>query len=176
MHSIDTSSASDMAQVAYDFGPFLFAILFITTITIFAQQAYVRETDPSRASALRIYFFGSFVFGLILVTTCVSWWIYDRISSKSYVYAVRIAGYDKDTVALSSSDAYSQEVTFPDRQSQANFVFVRSRPIPKGTSVEIDTYPPSGLGSGPEITRLAAPINGFDNRFIYSPPGKLTPN
>lgn len=171
-----TNNTLDTVRSAYDFGPFLFAILFITPLTALALRYYLKEQNPDRINTLKIYFYSSFIFGLLLVTTSVTWWIYDRVSSKSYVYTVRIDGFDKDSVALMSSEAYYQELMINDRQPEANFVFIKRRPIPKGQAMEIDAYPPSGVGAGPDITRLNAPINGYDNKFLYSANGKLIPN
>jgi hypothetical protein len=177
MSNFITSNTVSLAQAASDLGPFLFAII-LTPLTTYALRAYVKEQNPDRSNTLRIYFLGSFLFTICVVLISVTWWIYDRDSSKSYVYTVRIDDVEKENYTLLNNNASYNDVTYNGLLPQKIFVFVRRRPLPKGTAVEIDMYPASGSLSGSNdvapFTPLLATINDFDNEFRYSGDG-LTP-
>jgi hypothetical protein len=172
MSSASTSSTIDLAQSAYNLGPFLFAILFVTTITLLAQRAYINAKDQKRTETFRVYFYSSFIFGFLLVMACVSWWIYDRISVKSYVYNVHIRGFDKIFGTLVSQDAYSQGETVADVLPVVNLVIIRKQPIQIGQSIQIELYPAEASGADSDVKYILVPISGYDNAFQYSN-GKL---
>jgi hypothetical protein len=79
-----------LAATADEYGPFLFALLFIMVLTIIAQRAYAAAHTDDQIVTFRRYFYASFAFGLLLVVVCTLFWIYDRELPHQYVYTVDI--------------------------------------------------------------------------------------
>jgi hypothetical protein len=99
-----------LSKAAMEFGPFLFAIVFIVLVPPYAyatlRKSYsVSQHDPERGNLLRegrTYFRSAWVFGMLLVICAVSWWVYLQnftlIVSKNYeiLYTGYITGLTKD--------------------------------------------------------------------------------
>jgi hypothetical protein len=78
-----------LVRLAFEFGPFLFAILFMMVITRMAQRFYERvrtreapEASKQERAAYRAFFVSSFVFGMLLVALSVGWWFYAHLSDE----------------------------------------------------------------------------------------------
>jgi hypothetical protein len=177
MSNISTSSTTDLAQSAYNLGPFLFSILFVTIVTLLAQRAYVNAKDEKRAETFRVYFYASFIFGFLLVITSVGWWIFDQYSAKWYVYKVGIQGFDKDSVVFSpqylDDNIYSQDSSLNNR-NMTHFVFLSHRRFRNGEHIPINASDLSSIGDRPPLASvLDTTIDGSESEFSYAN-GKLT--
>lgn len=93
MEDVVAANASETLEVlvrlAFEFGPFLFAILFMMVITRMAQKFYERvrtrttpQPSPEERTAYRTFFVSSFVFGMLLVALSVGWWFYSHLSDE----------------------------------------------------------------------------------------------
>lgn len=141
----------DLAAVALEYGPFLFAILFVTYLTMLAQRAYAKADDAEERKTFRTYFFVSFFFGLALVSVCVTWWIYDRVKPQRYVYTVDIQDVPNQVRFIPTDACISQRPV----DSQLSFqmvraVFVEDRRLQPGQKLRLDELlQTSGLGKPP---------------------------
>src|SRR5215469_15946314 len=80
-----TDSIGSLVKLAYDFGLFLFALLFLLVVTRTSHKYYYEITGrtqppatPSQTAVYRLYFVSSFIFGIVLVIASVGWWIYSN--------------------------------------------------------------------------------------------------
>lgn len=87
-----------MVPLAEQFGPFLFALLFILFVTRTAHRYYrdcnTRTTPPAsreEKSAYRFYFVCSIWAGIAVMALAVAWWVYFQ-SRGNHVYQVAIIG------------------------------------------------------------------------------------
>jgi hypothetical protein len=118
-----------LVKLAYDFGPFLFAVLFLLVVTRsahrYSYQVHARITPPvtpPESAMYRLYFLSSFWFGIVLVTASVVWWIYAGMVT--HVVEVVLRGAPAG-LQIASDDAY-QKVSY--------------REIPGGNTYESDYY------------------------------------
>ena len=165
---------SDLAATAFEYGPFLFAILFVTGLTAIAQRAYSRAEKPEQIRAFRIYFFTSFFFGLILVTICVSTWINDREFTHRYVYTFEIQNVPPQ-VSFWSSEACITKAPISDGVpvETVRAIYVEKTPLSPGSGLTITESPESagpgaaGTVQGKEIVlKVANPNTMLDFRDL----------
>src|ERR1700686_5260950 len=73
-----------LSKAAMQYGPFLFAMIFIVLVPPYAYQRLrgsysVSQNDPERGSLLRegrTYFRSAWLFGMLLVICSITWWMY----------------------------------------------------------------------------------------------------
>jgi hypothetical protein len=74
---------SNLSEVALQYGPFFFSLLFVLVVSRWAYGAF-KETNagknstPQALSTVRLVFLCSFFFGLVLVAVSVNWWLRSR--------------------------------------------------------------------------------------------------
>jgi len=82
----ETQSAVDLSQAALQYGPFLFAIVFIVFVPPYAHAIWRRSFAVANNAAgqdsllgeSRLYFRCSWMFGVLLVVCSVLWWAYTQ--------------------------------------------------------------------------------------------------
>jgi hypothetical protein len=127
--TVDLSTLEAITRLAEQFGPFLFAVLFIMVVTRTARGYYVecmtrRHPPPSdqEQKTYRLYFVSSVCVGIMVMTLSIGWWFYVQAKG-NHVYQVAIIGLKADETVL--ADYYFKQV---------------QRPTVAGGRVEHDTY------------------------------------
>ncbi|HXM65984.1 MAG TPA: hypothetical protein VN911_04570 [Candidatus Acidoferrum sp.] len=79
---MSTDTASKLTELAFQYGPFFFAVLFVLGVTRWAYKVFKEVTtrtqpvpSPKDLATARIIFVGSFVVGILLVAASVVWWL-----------------------------------------------------------------------------------------------------
>src|SRR6266852_5395428 len=101
-----------VVKLAYDFGPFLFAVLFLLVVTRsahrYSYEVHSRITPPvtpPESVMYRLYFLSSFCFGIVLMVASVAWWIYSGMVT--HVVEVVLRGAPPG-LHIASDDAYAK--------------------------------------------------------------------
>jgi hypothetical protein len=157
---MDVSTVETLARLAQQFGPFLFAILFIVFVTRTAH-GYYREsatrTNPGASAeekrAYRFYFICSIWAGLAVMMLAIGWWFYVNWRGNN-VYQVAILNLQDDEVI--SADYFTKKVQRPPVVGGSPIhdeylLIVRDEPFEIGEKFAFSYYkfgpmPVSGLG------------------------------
>jgi hypothetical protein len=110
----DAQSAINLSKAALQFGPFLFAILFIVVVPPYAHTIWRRSLSAANNTALlnesKWYFRSSWMFGMFLVLCSILWWGYtkqlDIISAREgqfTAYSGYVTGLAQEDQLLSAS-------------------------------------------------------------------------
>ncbi len=144
-----------LVRLAYQFGPFLFAVLFMVFIVKTAHTYNVeianrpKEAPPKERNIYLGYFVGTVAVGFILVFISVGWWIYAQLQSHVYEFVIkdlRINQY------IHASDGYMQDqkrdALFPGGPvlHDQKFVFVSSRPFVPGQTIRLQLWEMDSAG------------------------------
>jgi hypothetical protein len=146
---LDMATLTTIVRLAEDFGPFLFAILFILVVTRTAhtwyREALVRTTphaNPGEIRTLRFYFLLSIYCGVFAMVLSIGWWIYNQ-SRGQYIYQAAIIdlGEDEET----GSDYFNKMIIRPLVQGakpihDTYFLFVQTTPFVIGDKFTIEYY------------------------------------
>jgi hypothetical protein len=137
---IQTEGTIDLAKAALQYGPFLFAIIFILVVPPYAHAIWRRSfkatADADELSRLlresRLYFRSSWLFGMFLVLCSILWWAYTQnLDLSTHAYAGFITGLHPEDQLLSISPD-DNEYLVPaniDGNIQYRFVYVSPRRI-----------------------------------------------
>jgi hypothetical protein len=137
----DVTTIETLTRLAEQFGPFLFAILFILFVTRTARGYYVecmtRTAPPSteqEQKTYRMYFVCSVWVGIVVMGLSIGWWIYTQARG-NHVYQISITDLDPDETILSSY--YSKDIPHPTMPNvrpphDAYFLVVQDRPFELG--------------------------------------------
>jgi len=111
------SVVDDLVRLAEQFGPFLFAILFILVVTRTAHGYYrecnVRKDPPAseqERATYRLYFISSVWCGIIAMALSIGWWGYAQLKG-TYVYQVAIVGLGDDEII--DADYFQKRIQRP---------------------------------------------------------------
>ncbi len=136
---LKNESISELTQLAYQFGPFFFALLFNLVISRWAYKVYnqasLNQNAPdTEKKTLKLVFVTAFGFGIVLVIASIWWWFGHQPSI--YVFSGEIkqlSEYEK----LASSDMYfkarglaSLGDSIPKLRSE-EFVIIQYQPFTK---------------------------------------------
>lgn len=100
MSGLDTT-IEKLVPLAEQFGPFLFAVLFLLVITRTAHSYYresstrIPPAQPDELKAYRNYFVCSMWFGLAVTTLSIGWWVYVHMQG-NHTYQVTINNLQQD--------------------------------------------------------------------------------
>jgi hypothetical protein len=166
-------------QLAEQFGPFLFAVLFILVITRTAHGYYhdaITRADPHASveerRTYRFYFLCSVWAGLVVMTLAIGWWLYANWRGSNF-YQVAILNL-KDNEMI-SADYFTKSVQRPLVSGgtpihDVYLLILRDSPFRVGEKFPLSYYkleraPESGLvGVDPislEITYSGKPLESF---------------
>lgn len=132
----------EFTELAYQFGPFFFALLFVLIVSVWASKALTEANtrDPKASitelKVRRIVFLSSWSFGLILVlVSIVSWWFQQ---DANHVFSGKIVGLTESEM-VSSSDMYFRPIfheVHPEapRERDEQFLVVQNEPVQEGQS------------------------------------------
>lgn len=114
---LDVSGLTTVVRLAEQFGPFLFAILFILVVTKTAhgyyQDANTRKHPPAsqqERNTYRFYFLCSIWCGIGVMGLSIAWWLYVQ-SKGSHVYQIAITALGNDDNIY--SDYYNKRLPRP---------------------------------------------------------------
>ena len=139
-----------LSRLGYEYGPFLFAILFTVFITRWAYGIYQKacmRTDPKATdrerNTCRIHFLGTAGFSALLVIAAILWWFFNVPITHKFMGRIEdLKDYQK-TVShsfyLKSSYIHPPDVDLPVTHYD-HFIIVRNQPFEKGEVFDISIY------------------------------------
>ena len=161
-----------LTRLAEQFGPFLFAILFIVFITRTARGYYdecMKRTSPPSTDqeqrTYRLYFFSSMWVGIVVMALSIGWWLYTQ-SRGNHVYQISILNLAPDEKIVSeyySRTNVRQAIPGVAPHHDALFLVVRERPYTAGQTLSFQYVKQtpaavaSGAGSNPSIGSALTP-------------------
>jgi hypothetical protein len=156
------SAIDALTRLAEQFGPFLFALLFIIFVTRTAHSYYAECTartkpPPSEqeTKTYRLYFVSSFVVGIVVMALSIGWW-FIRQAKGNFVYQISIVNLDPDEKVVSeyySRNNVRQSIPGIRPNHDALFLIVRDQPYAVGQTLSFQYVKqtpaamPSGAGS-----------------------------
>jgi len=170
---VDLSTVETVTRLAEQFGPFLFAILFILVVTRTAHSYYrdcaTRKDPPPSHQELktyRLYFLCSIWVGIAVMGLSIGWWIYAQ-SKENHVYQVAVVDLKPDEDVL--ADYFFKKVDHPaipgarpahDRY----FLIVQDEPFRIGDRFRFDYFKlstgPDAVGTGVAGTPVETKYSG----------------
>lgn len=158
-----------LSQLAFQYGPFLFALLFNLVLVRWGhrmyQQACTRDNPPAsdkEKNTYRLYFISMSAFGVLLVIFAIGWWFLANPVQPKHIFKGEIRGLrDYEQVASSMlyfRSAWLQPVT-PDAPQihHEKFIFEQDRPFKPGQ--QFDLWFSKGPGS---FEQLSLPYSNND--------------
>lgn len=152
----------ESAELAFQYGPFFFSLLFLVSISRWAFRNYnaaCRRTNPApdakEISTLKNTYVASFLVGTVLVLASVVWWFLYR--PQRFIFEGEIDSLEQYDILLSGSEkiffrSTYQQAPFYRRLSQtAYFVIVGDKPFSPGDGYDFDLY--KGTISEAKITQ-----------------------
>ena len=170
---LDLSGLETVARMAEEFGPFLFAILFILFIPKIAhgyyKEANTRKRPPAsqqERNTYRLYFISSVWCGVIVMALSIAWWVYAQ-SRGSNVYQIAITRLGEDDIVdapyFRRLQSHSPTEGLPSYYD-ALFVVVRDQPFRTSDKFEFWFYKKPSAGAGvagrPVGKQVAVPYRG----------------
>jgi len=153
------SAIEALTRLAEQFGPFLFALLFIIFVTRTAHGYYAgcmaRTAPPpteQETKTYRLYFISSFVVGIVVMTLSVGWWFY-RQAKGNYVYQISILNLAPEEKVVSeyySRTNIRQSIPGIAPNHDALFLIVRDKPYAVGQTLSFQyvKQTPAAVSSG----------------------------
>jgi hypothetical protein len=155
-----------LTRLAEQFGPFLFALLFIIFVSRTAHGYYAecmaRTAPPpteQETKTYRLYFMSSFAIGVVVMGLSIGWWFY-RQAKGNYVYQISIINLEPDEKVISefySRTNVRQSIPGIAPNHDALFLVVRDQPYTVGQTLlfeyikQTPVVASSGGGSNPLI-------------------------
>ena len=137
-----------LTDLAYQYGPFLFALIFNLIITRWGHRIYTtacsrREPPASEREkdTYRLYFLGMASFGMLLVVASILWWVVEK-QPEQYIFEGSIKGL-KQYEQIASNDMFFKPVYLKQIQEDApqlrneKFLVVQDHPFQRGDSFEV---------------------------------------
>ena len=159
---IDIAKIEAMTRLAQQFGPFLFAILFILVVTRTAHGYYrecmTRTAPPptdQEQKTYRLYFLCSVWVGIAAMALSIGWWLYAQAKGNN-VYQIAIIDLNADERILSSyyfKDNPRPTIDQVTPMHDTYFLIVQDRPFQSGDRLafqyfKIPTSPANSTGVG----------------------------
>jgi hypothetical protein len=164
------SAMDTLAGIAYQFGPFFFAVLFTLIITRTARKWYsqasatVGPEHEDERRTYRTYFRASYVFGMFLVAISVGWWIASQWRGHHAFAGTIVALNENQALDSLSSDQnfWSKVWDHSSGPAGANlrdywFVVVMDRPLHRGEKIRLNYWEqlsPGAIGAAPPPTAM----------------------
>jgi hypothetical protein len=154
----------ELSQAAVQYGPFLFAIIFIVLVPPYAHVIWRKSLDVyaknAAASALlsesRYYFRCSWIFGVFLVICSILWWVYaQQVAINRTTQFIAYTGYvsglapEDQLLSVSPDDPQYLVPAQVDGNVQYRFVYLSQTPLDKFFDLYV-RYTTSKASVGPE--------------------------
>jgi hypothetical protein len=185
--TVDLSTVETITRLAEQFGPFLFAILFILVVTRTARGYYLecmtRTAPPpleQEQKTYRFYFLCSVWVGVIVMALSIGWWFYAQ-SKGTHVYQVAIVDLKADEKVL--ADYFFKQVQRPTIPGatvahDTFFLIVRDQPFKVGERFAFEYFKlpsdPALVGTGIAGRRVEIKYGGSRSetyRLVTDPAG-----
>jgi len=149
------AALDQLAEIAYDFGPFFFAVLFTLVITSSARRWYLqaqRCRDLDTRNTYRNYFYASWLFGMLLVGVSVAWWLRSKWETH-HTFAAAVVGLrPNQSLWPVSNDQYFWSRLSPhqgplDRRNDYWFITVIDHPLFRGETFRLNYWELAGDGA-----------------------------
>ena len=172
--SIDLTTMEAVVRLAQQYGPFLFAILFILVVTRTAHKYYKEcntRTAPVASEeekrAYRLYFIASIWSGIAVTALSIVWWIYAQIAGTN-IYQVAIVGLAPDESVL--SQYYVKTVPRPTPPGMPSlhddyFIIAQSEPFKIGDKFYFDYFKISNTPTPAAVAVGIAPGNHIEIKY-----------
>lgn len=143
-------SIEPLTVLAYQYGPFLFALLYMLLIPIIASKMYIsllKEHITDKGTGKRAFDNYNFYFrlsawcGVILVLCTVVWWLYlqSQLLQRDYVYQGTIVNADEEDyfhrIAADQRVYFDRQVI--DHHVEWKFAIVTDKPLPKDFEISV---------------------------------------
>ncbi|MBN1638140.1 MAG: hypothetical protein JW866_04180 [Ignavibacteriales bacterium] len=151
---------SQLTNLAFQFGPFLFALLFTLYISRWGyknyNQANLRCDPPASEKEIntyRLYFLGTAIFGFILVIISIIWWFNIQVSY--HVFAGKIVNL-REYEEITSNDLYFKSILVTKLEENLpqirdeHFLFIQNEPFDNNQKFKI--YYSKGQGKVEEFS------------------------
>jgi hypothetical protein len=174
----DLTTIESVTRLAEQFGPFLFAILFILVVTRTARGYYVdcmtRTAPPStdqEQKTYRLYFLCSVWVGIAAMTMSIGWWIYSQARG-NHVYQFAIVNLGPDETIL--ADYYFKNSPHPTVEGvapmhDAYFLVVQDRPFQVGDRIAFQYFKIPKVEKAPTgSTAIGVSISSKQIEVVYS--------
>ncbi|MFQ5825530.1 MAG: hypothetical protein ACE5JB_15940 [bacterium] len=148
-----------LTNLAFRFGPFLFALLFTLYVSRWGYKNYNKanlRTNPpaseNEINTLRLYFLGTATFGLILVIVSIIWWFNYQVSF--HVFKGKIVSL-KEYEKIASNDLYFKPIIITKLEKglpqirDEHFIFIQNKPFENNQRFKI--YYSKGQGKVEEF-------------------------
>lgn len=143
---VSPETVEQFTILARQFGPFLFAILFIIFVPWISHKWYsecMKRTDPPASErerrAYRFYFLSTVWAGFIFVALATGWWFFENLS-KSHLYQATIKSIEEGNIISSEYFSMSRERSlFPGGPTISDYIFVvvQDQPFEIGQKFEL---------------------------------------
>ena len=162
------SAMDTLASIAYQFGPFFFAVLFTLVISRTARKWYSQANGADSAEekkTFRTYFHASWIFGMVLCATSVCWWIRSQWEGHHAFAGTIVALYPNQTLAFASDDQNSWSTVRVHQNAPIDnlrdywFVVVSDHPVHRGETLQLNYWELSGSGALGQAPPPTATIN-----------------
>ena len=138
--NVDTKQVEVFTSLAYQYGPFFFAILFNVAITLWAYRMYHGAKRHDEVKTYRAYFLTTVSFGMLLVCLSIYWW---WSHPPYYVYKGVIKELE-DYQKLTSTDLFFKRELIPRADKNlaqiCNDYFLVVRDKPFSNAEEFDVW------------------------------------
>lgn len=141
----------ESAELAYQYGPFFFSLLFLVGISRWAYRNYnaaCKRTNPPASekeiSGLRSTYLASFFVGTVLVLASVVWWFLFR--PQRYYFGGEIKSLEQYDNLQSDSEGiffrshYESAPFYQQLPQTAYFLIVDDKPFSAGEGFDLDLY------------------------------------
>jgi hypothetical protein len=167
-----------LTRLAEQFGPFLFAILFIVFVTRTARSYYVecmtRTAPPWTAQeqkTYRLYFLCSVWGGVAVMTLSLGWWFY-RHAKGNYVYQISVVNLSPEEKIVSEfysrTNVHQTVVPGVAPNHDALFLVVRDQPYTSGQTLSFTYVKQTAVANGTGSTPLGSALVPQQVEIKYS--------
>lgn len=172
------SIAEVFTQLAYQFGPFFFAVLFTLFVTRTARSWYVaagQPLDERERATFRQWFLVCSYFSIVLVMISIGWYAYYNWGRHHALEGIFVGLRPYQIIAPDAEPFFIKEVTTKDPGGDIRdyyFVLVRDKPWTRGEKISFKYWElpkNSGAGAPPEPMILDAQLtttDSFPTRFV----------
>ena len=165
-------------QLAYQFGPFFFAVLFTLVVTRTARTWYVSATKPldnTEKNTFRHWFLMCCYFSIFLVIVSVAWYAYYHWGRHHALHGSFLGLRPNQSIVPDADQFFIREVKTTDPGGEIRdyyFVMVRNRPWQRGEKLYFKYWElpsTSGAGERPKHILVESQLvetDSFPVRFV----------
>ena len=157
--STEPAFITQLTQLADSFGPFFFAVFFITLVSSKAYKWYSdallrTPPDANQVGTCKYWFVCSVAVGLIFVFASVAYWFHQHLQ-KQYVYQLTITGI-KNGMSVDANYYYRMSPEFTDPRASLKisdliwdkyFLIVQSTPFAENQKFDLTVKLEGSIGS-----------------------------